>query len=194
MQRLADRAVVAVFGVGDDRGQRQAGRARAAHQRQREPPLLLKDDRRRNPRRRAPRRIARPRLGQIQQGAHRPRALAASTAPPSPRLGNSPPCPSAPQYCRAAPTECGPDFGKLVSSRIRMPGALRASRPAAGATRTSASHGACVMKCWNAWYDVGSLTRASIADIDLRALSPSSPSTYWRNDTCCARWPKQSLN
>ena len=31
------------------------------------------------------------------------------------------------------------------------------------------------MKCWNAWYDVGSLTRASIADIDLRALSPSKP-------------------
>ena len=52
---------------------------------------------------------------------------------------------------------------------------------------TVASQGACVMKCWNAWYEVGSLTRASIADIDLRALSPSSPSTYWRNDTCCAR-------
>ena len=40
------------------------------------------------------------------------------------------------------------------------------------------------MKCWNAWYDVGSLIRSSIADIDLRALSPSSPSTYWRSDTC----------
>jgi hypothetical protein len=50
------------------------------------------------------------------------------------------------------------------------------------------------MKCWNAWYDVGSLIRSSIADIDLRALSPSRPSTYCRNDTCCARWPKQSLN
>ena len=49
------------------------------------------------------------------------------------------------------------------------------------------SHVACVMKCWKAWYDVGSLTRASIADIDLRALSPSRPSTYWRKDTCCAR-------
>ena len=29
--------------------------------------------------------------------------------------------PSAPQYCRATPTECGPGFGKLVSSRIRIP-------------------------------------------------------------------------
>ena len=52
---------------------------------------------------------------------------------------------------------------------------------------TSESHGAWVMKCWKAWYDVGSLTRASIADIDLRSLSPSSPSTYWRSDACCAR-------
>ena len=31
------------------------------------------------------------------------------------------------------------------------------------------------------------LTRASIADIDLRTLSPSSPSMYRRNDTCWAR-------
>ena len=31
---------------------------------------------------------------------------------------------------------------------------------------------------------VGSLTRVSIADIDLRALSPNRPSTYCRSDTC----------
>ena len=37
--------------------------------------------------------------------------------------------PSAPQYWRATPTEWGPDFGKLVSSRIRMPGALRDHAP-----------------------------------------------------------------
>ena len=29
--------------------------------------------------------------------------------------------PSAPQYCRATPTECGPCFGKLVPSRISTP-------------------------------------------------------------------------
>ena len=75
MQHLADRPVVAVFGVGDHRGQGQAGRPRAAHQRQGEPPLLLKDDGHGNPRRRAAHRIARPRLGQIEQRAHRPRAL-----------------------------------------------------------------------------------------------------------------------
>ena len=50
MQRLADRAVVAVFGIGDDRRQRQAGRSRPAHQRQGEAPLLLKDDGGGNPR------------------------------------------------------------------------------------------------------------------------------------------------
>jgi hypothetical protein len=38
------------------------------------------------------------------------------------------------------------------------------------------------------------VTRASIADIDLRGLSLSNPSTYCRSDTRCARWPKQSLN
>ena len=91
--------------------------------------------------------------------------------------------PSAPQYCRATPTEWGPDFGKLVSSRIKIP--VRCGTTARRRRHTtSASHGACVMKCWNAWYDVGSLIRSSIADIDLRALSPSSPSTYWRSDTC----------
>ena len=53
---------------------------------------------------------------------------------------------------------------------------------------TSASHGAYVMKCWKAFlYVVGSLIRASIADIDLRPLSPSRASTYCRSDTCCAR-------
>src|SRR5258706_14797704 len=77
--------------------------------------------------------------------------------------------PKAPQYCRAVPTECGPDFGKLVSSRIRMP--VRSGVTARNRRHsTVASHGACVMKCWNAWYEVGSLTRANIADIDLRAL------------------------
>jgi hypothetical protein len=101
--------------------------------------------------------------------------------------------PSAPQYCRATPTDCDPDFGKLVSSRIRIP--VRSGTTARSRCHTaSASHGACVTKCWNAWYDVGSLIRSSIADIDLRALSPSRPSTYCRSDTCCARWPKQSLN
>ena len=37
--------------------------------------------------------------------------------------------PSAPQYCRATPTECGPDLGKLVSSRIRMPVRSGVTRP-----------------------------------------------------------------
>jgi hypothetical protein len=59
---------------------------------------------------------------------------------------------------------------------------------------TSASHGASVMKCCNAWYEPGSVTRANIADIDLRGLSPSRPSTYCRSDTRCARCPKQPLN
>jgi len=75
MQHLADRPVVAVFGVGHHRGQGQAGRSRAAHQRQGEPPLLLKDDGHGNPRRGAADGVARPRLGQIEQGTHRPRAL-----------------------------------------------------------------------------------------------------------------------
>ena len=54
--------------------------------------------------------------------------------------------PSAPQYCRATPTECGPDLGKLVSSRIKMPvrsGVTRRRRRHSA----SACHGACVMKC-----------------------------------------------
>ncbi len=70
--------------------------------------------------------------------ATRPSATRAgpSTAPPSPRLGNSPPCPSAPQYCRAAPTECGPDFGKARFVEDQNARALGQSRPATGATRT----------------------------------------------------------
>ena len=57
--------------------------------------------------------------------------------------------PSAPQYWRATATEWRPAFGKLVSSRIRMPvraGVMRRNRR----HTISASHGACVMKCWNA--------------------------------------------
>ena len=43
--------------------------------------------------------------------------------------------PSAPQYCRATPTECGPCLGKLVPSRIRTPRAIGNRRRAAAATR-----------------------------------------------------------
>ena len=50
------------------------------------------------------------------------------------------------------------------------------------------------MKCWNAWYATGSVTRASIACIDLRSLSLKTPCTYVRRDNTCARWPKQLLN
>jgi hypothetical protein len=75
MQGLSDRPVVAVFGIGDHGGQGQTGRPRAAHQGQGEAPLLLKDDGQGNPRRRAPRQIVDPRLGQIEQRAHRPRPM-----------------------------------------------------------------------------------------------------------------------
>lgn len=40
----------------------------------------------------------------------------------------------------------------------------------------------------------GGANHTGSTDIDLRALSPRRPSTYCRNDTCCARWPKQPLN
>ena len=76
VQRLADGAVVPIFGVGHDRGQRQPGGSTAAHERQRQSPLFLKQQRRGNPRRGAPRQIADPRLGQIQQGAEGPRPTA----------------------------------------------------------------------------------------------------------------------
>jgi hypothetical protein len=57
--------------------------------------------------------------------------------------------PSAPQYCRATPTECGPCFGKLVPSRMRTP--VRSGMVARRWRHTaSADHGASVMKCWNA--------------------------------------------
>ena len=57
--------------------------------------------------------------------------------------------PRAPQYCRATPTEADPCFGKLVPSRITTP--VRSGTTARKRRHTaSASHGACVMKCWNA--------------------------------------------
>ena len=40
----------------------------------------------------------------------------------------------------------------------------------------------------------GSLTRSSIALIDFRRLSLSSPSRYRRNAPRCATWPKQTSN
>jgi len=55
----------------------------------------------------------------------------------------------APQYCRATPTEAVPCFGKLVPSRINTP--VRSGMTSRNRCHTaSASHGACVMKCWNA--------------------------------------------
>jgi hypothetical protein len=71
MQGLSDRPVVAVFGIGDHGGQGQTGRPLATHQRQRETPLLLKDDGHWNPRRGAAGLIARPCRGQIEQRADR---------------------------------------------------------------------------------------------------------------------------
>jgi hypothetical protein len=53
---------------------------------------------------------------------------------------------NAPQYCRATADRMRPDFGKLVSSRTKIP--VRSGITARRRRRiTSASHGACVMKC-----------------------------------------------
>jgi hypothetical protein len=57
--------------------------------------------------------------------------------------------PRAPQYWRATPTDAVPCFGKLVPSRISTP--LRSGTTTRNRVHTvSASHGACVMKCWKA--------------------------------------------
>ena len=134
MQRLTDRAVVAVFGIGDDRRQRHAGGARPAHQRQRQPPLLLKDDRRGNPRRAraAPDRSSTPRADR----ARRPsaRRAARSTARPSPRLGNSPPCPARRSTAARRRPNAGPTSGSSFRRGSECPCAP-ASPPAAAATR-----------------------------------------------------------
>ncbi len=74
MQRPPQGAVVAVFGIGDDRGQRDPRGAGSPEQRQRQAPFLVKGDGGGDPRTGAARRIARPRLGQIERGAHRPGA------------------------------------------------------------------------------------------------------------------------
>ena len=134
MQRLPDRPVVPVFGIGDDGRQRHAGRARQAHQRQGESPFLLKDDRRGNPRRGAPRRIARPRLGQIQHARPSARRAGRSRARPSRPPGNSPPCPA--RRSTAAPRR--PNAGPISGSSFRRGSecpCARASPRAAAATR-----------------------------------------------------------
>jgi len=57
--------------------------------------------------------------------------------------------PRAPQYCRATPTEASPCLGKLVPSRISTP-VRSGTRARSRFQSVSASHGACVMKCWKA--------------------------------------------
>jgi hypothetical protein len=60
-----------------------------------------------------------------------------------------------------------------VPSKISTPS--RSGITARRRRQTAAAlHGASVMKCWNAWSDPGSVTRASIASMDLRALSLST--------------------
>ena len=134
MQRLADRAVVAVFGIGDHRRQRHAGRPRAAHQRQGQPPFLLKRRRSREsaPPRAAPDRSSTPRA----DTARRPSATRAgpSTARRSPRLGNSPPCPGRRSTAAPRRPNAGPDFGKARFVEDQNARCAPGSRPAAAAT------------------------------------------------------------
>ena len=153
MQRLSDGAVVPVFGVGDDRGQRHAGRPRAAHQRQGQAPFLLKA--RPSPGSappRAARGSRRPRLGQIQQGAHGPRALA------RPERGGHRDLAIGHLAQRAAvlprhADRMRPRFREARFVEDQNARALRRSPRRSRRHTTSASHGACVMKCWNAWYE-----------------------------------------
>ena len=72
MQRFAKHRHVAVGGIGEHRRDGQPRGPRAAHQRQRQAPLLLKVDGRRNTDAGAPRAIARPLLRQVQGGAQHP--------------------------------------------------------------------------------------------------------------------------
>jgi hypothetical protein len=74
VQRLPQHAVVTVLGVGDDGRQLQPRGATAAQQRQGEAPFLLKARRGWDAGGGPPRRIGRPRLGYVQQGAERPRS------------------------------------------------------------------------------------------------------------------------
>ena len=121
MQRPPQGAVVAVFGIGDDRGQRDPRGAGPPEQRQRQAPFLVKGDRGGNPRtaRGAQDRSSTPRADRARRPSARSRPPVQSAAVTATwQLAT---LPSAPQYCRATPTEWGPDFGKLVSSRIRIP-------------------------------------------------------------------------
>ena len=133
MQRLAHGAVVAVFGVGDDRGQREPRRAAPPHQRQGEAPFLLKADRRGNPRRRAAAPVAGPALGQVQQRAQRPRPTARPQARRSRRLGNSRLCPAPRSTVAPRRPNAGPTWENSFRRGSECPCA-RASRPAGAAT------------------------------------------------------------
>ena len=173
MQRAPQRRVVAEFGIADDRGQLKPARANLAQQRQGEPPLLLKAHGARNLS--ALTRVrCQPRLGQIQRGPQHPRAR------PRPQrrrhrdlaVGDLPQ--AAAVLRRATPTECGPCFGKLVPSRISTRYA-RGSPCGAAATRARRST-ALRDEVLKRLIRAASVTRSSIALIDLRRLSLSNPS------------------
>jgi hypothetical protein len=86
----------------------------------------------------------------------RPKTMRAprSRARPSRRLGNSQSCPARHSTDEQRRPNGAPVFGKLVLSMINTP---RRSGSTSNRRRQirSASHGACVMTCWNAWYDTG---------------------------------------
>ncbi len=161
-------------------------------QRQRLAPLFLKSDRGGDARAFA-RRVGDPLLGQIQRAAEQ-------IGPgPGPQRGGDGhltigDLPQRPAVLARHADRVRPLFGEARAIEDQQPCRARESRARRRRQTASAFHGASVMKCWKAWYDPGSVTRASIASIDLRALSLSNPCTYRRRASTCARWPKHTLN
>ena len=148
MQRLAKDRHVAVGGVGEHGRERQAGRAGAAQQRQRQAPFLLKPHGRRE---RARARSARDRAS-TPSADRGPRP--ASTRGPWPRatpwspLGNWRSCPARRNTgARRRPSAClaWGSWCRRSPTSLRAPGSSSSRRRHTGAQ----SHVACVMKCWN---------------------------------------------
>ena len=120
MQGAAQRRVVAEFRVAEHGGDLEARRADLPQQRERQAPLLLKPQRRRNLRA-LPRLGRQPRLGQIQRGAQHPGAHARPERGGDGHLAVGDFAQRRRSTAARRRPSVGPASGKLVPSRISTP-------------------------------------------------------------------------
>jgi hypothetical protein len=179
MRGASQHRIVAEFGIAHDRGDREAGNADLAYQRQGQELFLLKADNSRHlcPR---PRGGDQPSLQQVELHAQEPSAVAGPQREGDGHLAIGDLGERVAGLPLATRTKAVPCSGRLALSRFSTPARSRTTRRDRRQSK-SASQGACVRTCCGADTSPARLGRVHIVSINLLRLSLTRPLT-WRSN------------